>query len=222
MLSHAFQRGSGVRTDVGWLWRPGRVARRMGRRTEARRLAPLVTVDDGVTVRTRRGHVLEVPELEPLGDLGLRLVLDGELVAKAGRMEDFYDVMPSVAIRRKPRRPPLTFAAFDVLWMDGRLTTGLRYELRRRLLEQLDLDGAAATVVPSWPGDDADVLLEACERLDVEGVVLKRLSAGYAPGRRSMAWRKVKCSTWREVHAERRRPTRNRVSPRGGKPCRGP
>jgi ATP-dependent DNA ligase len=56
----------------------------------------------------------------------------------------------------------------------GRLTTGLRYELRRRLLEQLDLDGAAATVVPSWPGDDADVLLEACERLDVEGVVLKR------------------------------------------------
>jgi ATP-dependent DNA ligase len=80
----------------------------------------LVTVDDGVTVRTRRGHVLEVPELEPLGDLGLRLVLDGELVAKAGRMEDFYPVMPSVAIRRKPRRPPLTFAAFDVLWMaDG-------------------------------------------------------------------------------------------------------
>jgi hypothetical protein len=43
-------------------------------------------------------------------------------------------------------------------------------------------------------------------RLDVEGVVFKRLCAAYTPGRRSMAWRKVKCSAWREVHAERRRP----------------
>jgi bifunctional non-homologous end joining protein LigD len=141
----------------------------------------LVTIDHGVTVRTRRGHVLEVPELEPLARLGVTLVLDGELVAKAGRMEDFYDVMPSVAIRRRPRRAPLTFAAFDVLWLDGRLTTGLPYRHRRRLLEQLDLDGAA-TVVPSWPGEDADALLDACERLDVEGVVLKRLSAATRRG----------------------------------------
>lgn len=167
----------------------------------------LVTVDDGVTVRTRRGHVLDVPELEPLAELGPRLVLDGELVAAAGTMSDFYDVMPSVVIRRRPRRAPLTFAAFDVLWLDGELTTGLPYADRRRLLEQLDLDGAA-TVVPRWPGEDAQALLDACERLDVEGVVLKRLSAGYTPGRRSTAWRKVKCSTWREVHAERRRPAR--------------
>jgi ATP-dependent DNA ligase len=46
----------------------------------------LVTVDDRVTVRIRRGHTLDVPELASLGDLGLRVVLDGELVASAGRM----------------------------------------------------------------------------------------------------------------------------------------
>ena len=48
----------------------------------------------------------------------------------------------------------------------------------------------------------------ACERLDVEGVVLKRLKTGYLCGRRSMAWRRVRCSTWHD-HLERRGPRRS-------------
>lgn len=165
----------------------------------------IVTVDDAVTVRTRGGHDLELPELSSLVEVGLRLVLDGELVAAAGRMNDFYAVAPTVAQRRRTRRPPLSFAAFDVLWLDGHDTTGLPYLQRRRLLEQLGLDGCA-TVVPRWSGDDAEALLEACEDQGVEGVVLKRCASPYTPGKRSTAWRKVKCSAWREVHAERRRP----------------
>ncbi|MBA2280462.1 MAG: hypothetical protein H0W25_04395 [Acidimicrobiia bacterium] len=166
-----------------------------------------VTIDHAVTVRTRGGHDLELPELAPLADLGLRLIIDGELVGGAGRMSDFYGVAPTVSMRRRTNRPRLSFAAFDVLWIDGSLTTGLPYEQRRQLLEQLGLDGAAS-VVPRWVGEDAQALLDACEMLDVEGVVLKRHGSTYTPGRRTTSWRKVKCSAWREVHSSRRGPRR--------------
>jgi bifunctional non-homologous end joining protein LigD len=166
----------------------------------------LVTITDGrVVVRTRGGHDLDLPELAPLADLGLGLVLDGELVAAAGRMSDFYAVAPTVSMRRRAHRVPLSFAAFDLLWIDGHEVVALPYADRRRLLEQLGLDGPA-TVVPRWTGEDAAALLDACEQHDVEGLVLKRCDAPYQPGRRSTTWRKVKCSAWREEHAERRRP----------------
>ncbi len=55
----------------------------------------LVTLDDGrLTVRTRNGrHVTSaLPELTGLADAlaGRTAVLDGELIAGAGRAEDFY------------------------------------------------------------------------------------------------------------------------------------
>src|SRR5688572_4625249 len=69
----------------------------------------IVEVDDGVRVWTRRGHELteRLPELAPLADaLDRRVVLDGELVAGAGRASDFYGVLGRVGARA--RRSPLT------------------------------------------------------------------------------------------------------------------
>ncbi len=45
----------------------------------------------GVVVRTRRGHTVtaSVPGIEALGRMGRSLVLDGELVAGAGRASEF-------------------------------------------------------------------------------------------------------------------------------------
>lgn len=78
-----------------------------------------LNVGESVTVRTRDGHVLELPELSPVSRLGLRLVLDGELVGGAGRMSDFHAVAPTILQRRRTRRASLSFAAFDMLWIDG-------------------------------------------------------------------------------------------------------
>ncbi len=163
-----------------------------------------VAVDrETVTVRSRRGRLLELPELAPLLDLGLAFVVDAEIVAGDGSMDSFYGVAPALA--RRTRTQPVTLAVFDLLWLDRSETIGLPLRHRRSLLEQLDLP-APATVVPAWAGTDAPPLLEACERLGVEGLVLKDTSSKYEPGKRSTAWRKVKVSAWREVHAEKRRP----------------
>ena len=75
---------------------------------------------DGESIRTRGGHDIadQLPELEALSHLGVDVILDGELVAGAGRPADFYAVIGSVSSRRRDRTQ-LNFLAFDLLWLDG-------------------------------------------------------------------------------------------------------
>jgi bifunctional non-homologous end joining protein LigD len=155
-----------------------------------------VLADDGqVRLRTRSGRDISssVRSIDRLADR--RVVLDGELVADAGRMEDFYRVGPALA-----RRCQVSFVAFDVLWLDGELLIGRPQSERRRILDEL---GLPVPVIPSFAYDEAPLLFEACGQLGVEGIVLKQLTAPYRPGQRSPAWRKVKVRDWRP-HFERR------------------
>lgn len=163
----------------------------------------LVTVDAGMVVTTRNGHQITelLPELEPLVDLGCPAVLDGELVAAAGRCEDFYAITSQLS--KRVNRPALTFVAFDLLWLDGHYLTGLGYDERRRVLLDLELP-PPALVVNQYDADDLDHVLQACESHGVEGAMLKRRDSTYRPGERCQTWRKVKCPTWRS-HAERRK-----------------
>jgi bifunctional non-homologous end joining protein LigD len=161
----------------------------------------VVTIDGRVRVRTRRGRDVSasLPELALLADhVPDGTVLDGELVAGKGRSTDFYSIGPSMMARR--RQAPLCFVAFDVPFVVGESTTELAYRDRRRLLEALEFEGPAWCTVASFEAVVEDVLTE-CERLNLEGLVAKRLDSRYEPGKRSMHWRKVKCSSWRERHA---------------------
>ena len=130
-------------------------------------------------------------------------VLDGELVAGAGLPSDFYGIAGLVSSRHG--RAPLTFVAFDILRLVGDPLIGLAYARRRQLLEEvMGLSEGALIGVNTFPGDDLDDVLDCCEQLDMEGVVVKRADAPYRPGKRTPDWRKVKCAAWREQHAERR------------------
>ncbi len=57
--------------------------------------------------------------------------------------------------------------------------------------------------MPRWDAEDAVELFEACDRLGLEGMVVKRGRSHYRAGVRSNDWRKVKCAAWAE-HRERR------------------
>jgi bifunctional non-homologous end joining protein LigD len=134
-------------------------------------------------------------------DVGYRAVLDGELVAAQGRAGDFYRVAPTVAARR----PGLTLAVFDVLWLDGESLLQETYESRRAHLADLELPAPIASP-PSWSGTMAPHLFRVYEEHGVEGIVLKRRDSLYRPGQRCPHWRKIKSALWYERHAERRRP----------------
>ena len=160
--------------------------------------------DGGVRITTRSGRSIStgVSGLDGLVQAGYQVVVDAELVAGDGSARSFYEVGPALA--RRGRAEPVGLAVFDLLWCEGHELVGLPDRHRRRVLEELALPGVA--LVPRFDPADADTLLGCCERLGVEGLVLKQLAAPYRPGRRSPAWRKLKCSHWRSQHAARRRP----------------
>ena len=161
-------------------------------------------LDGGMRITTRSGRPItaEVTGLEALVKAGYEVVVDAELVAGDGSARSFYDVAPSLA--RRGRAGAVGLAVFDLLWCEGHELVELPDRHRRRVLEELALSGIA--LVPRFDPADADTLLVCCERLGVEGLVLKQLAAPYRPGHRSPAWRKLKCSSWRSHHAPRRRP----------------
>jgi bifunctional non-homologous end joining protein LigD len=188
-------------TTAGWAFEP----KFDGWRT-------VVYVDDAVRVTTRSGNDITaaVPELEPLVDvLPSGVVLDGELVAGQGRATDFYRLGPRLSARRplavalKRAETPLTFVAFDVLWLDGS-TVDLPWVQRRELLEGLALNHDSWCTAPVLRGT-IELLLEVCAEHDLEGVVAKRMTSRYRPGERSADWVKIKTPTWREQHAPWRR-----------------
>ncbi len=147
------------------------------------------------------------PELGALAEsLGRRpVILDGEIVAfdednrpSFGVLQQRMHVADAERARSLARRLPVTYLLFDVLYLDGRSTTGLEYVRRRELLDSLTLEGGRWHTPPWFSGPGHQVLAAAAEN-GLEGVVAKRRQSRYRPGRRSGDWLKVKHARTQEV-----------------------
>ncbi|MCU1430416.1 MAG: ligD [Actinomycetia bacterium] len=151
---------------------------------------------------TRNGNEVtrRYPELRALGaELGARdAVLDGEIVTfdAAGRpdfqlLQRRMHVDNETAIRRLARELPVVYVLFDLLWLDGHSVMEQPYESRRATLLGLGLTGASWQTPPHEVGDGA-ATIEVSKRFGLEGVVAKRLTSPYRPGKRTREWLKVK------------------------------
>jgi bifunctional non-homologous end joining protein LigD len=104
----------------------------------------------------------------------------------------------------------ITYVIFDLLGLDGTDLTQRRYEERRSLLEQLDLEGPYWNVTEAF--DDGEALYDAACELGLEGVVAKRTTSRYGASVRG--WVKIKSpSYWRresELESMRRSSNRRR------------
>lgn len=155
---------------------------------------------DGWRIWTRNGNERSVawPELaglaEQLAEVGA--VLDGELVVfedgrpSFGSIQHRMHVTNAADAHRLAGERPVTYLLFDLLELGGHDTTGLPLSERRRLLESLELDGPSWRVSPI--SDGVDDLLAAADAQGLEGIVAKRATSTYRPGRRSPDWVKVK------------------------------
>jgi bifunctional non-homologous end joining protein LigD len=146
----------------------------------------LVGRNGELRVKSRRGWDMTslVPELADLAD---GLAVDGELVAFG---DDGLPSFPRLCDRmlHGRRRIDVMLIIFDVLAIDGRDVTRRPYWERRRLLEALALDGDHWSTTPSH--EDGDALWGKVCELGLEGVVAKKRSGHYLPGRRG--WIKIK------------------------------
>jgi bifunctional non-homologous end joining protein LigD len=121
-------------------------------------------------------------------------VLDGELVVfdDAGRPDRERLARrdkpgSDSAVRRRARENPATYVIFDLLFLDGEDLTDVPYRRRRELLAGLGLEGEAWRV-PANATTKIKELLAASAGQGVEGLVVKKQSSLYAPGRRTGEW----------------------------------
>jgi bifunctional non-homologous end joining protein LigD len=150
---------------------------------------------------SRRGGDItsRYPELRGLGPaLGsTAAVLDGEIVAFEGERPSFerlqrrMHVSNERAVRRLMGEVPVVYVIFDLLWLEGHSTLELSYRERRKLLDELAPQGQSWQTPAAHEGGGT-ALLDATKRLELEGVVAKRMESVYEPGRRSRVWLKVK------------------------------
>ncbi len=126
-------------------------------------------------------------------------VFDGEIIARvAGRTLTFFDLQKRLG-RTGPDlflgdSIPVVFAAFDLLMLNGEPLLGRPLRERRAQLERVELPAALERVDVSLVRSVAQIesaFLAARERSN-EGLIAKDPESIYFPGRRGLAWLKLK------------------------------
>ncbi len=127
------------------------------------------------------------------------VLLDGELLAfKDGAVRPFFELQHrlgrKVVSAQLLAEVPVTFVAFDLLYLDGRnlLTEPLRE--RRRMLEALNLPSPfmLAFLIRATDAAELDRIFEGARSRNNEGLMVKDPESRYTPGRRGLGWLKLK------------------------------
>ncbi|MDM7991079.1 ATP-dependent DNA ligase [Arthrobacter sp. zg-Y877] len=173
--------------------------------------AVVTVTPEGTRLLSRNGNDMTAayPELQDLSAHlnGERAVLDAEIVAinKAGR-PDFGLLQPRMHLT-KPReitaaaeRTPVHLMVFDLLWLDGNSLADLSYVQRREILESaVEATPDGHVQVPPVLDMSMDEAVASSKELGLEGVMAKRRTSTYSPGRRSKNWLKLKNQLTQEV-----------------------
>jgi DNA ligase-1 len=166
----------------------------------------------GRTYLWSRGEELlegRFPEIE-LASQGLPdgLVLDGEILAHGDKAPLPFTLLQKRIQRKKPsskilQEVPVLFIAFDVLEHAGQDLRGESYQIRRKLLETLELESRLTpktlrcSEVFTFEDWESLVLKKDQARLyGAEGLMLKHLQGRYEVGRVTGVWWKSKVTPY--------------------------
>lgn len=152
---------------------------------------------DGLRLYSRRDRDVSgsYPEVAAL-DVEADLVLDGELVAVDERGRPDFGLLQRRMNVTKPTtalvgQVPVQYAVFDVLHRGGQALLELPYVERRAVLTGLGLERPGLTVPANFTDTPGALVMAAVQQQGLEGVIAKRLTSTYQPGRRSKSWIKT-------------------------------
>jgi bifunctional non-homologous end joining protein LigD len=161
-----------------------------------------------LTSRTSRDITFVYPELASLATaVGVdQAVLDGEIVAFGDSawpdfeaLQQRMNIGTAAQARALAAQIPVSYLAFDLLWLEGRSLLDEPYSLRRELLESLGLHSGRVQVPPAFATESGADIQAVSKQQQLEGIMAKRLNSRYEPGRRTSAWRKIKNVRRQEV-----------------------
>ena len=140
------------------------------------------------------------PELaESAPSLNHDVLFDGEVLAhRDGRVLRFFELQRRLGRKvvdpELRRQVPVALVIFDILWLDGRALLDEPLQERRRLLEGLEVryPFLLARVEEASRPEDLDRIFTETRERGNEGLMLKDPGSPYTPGRRGLAWLKLK------------------------------
>ncbi|HEX2647010.1 MAG TPA: ATP-dependent DNA ligase [Candidatus Dormibacteraeota bacterium] len=140
------------------------------------------------------------PELtEAAPDLDHDVLFDGEVLAhRDGRVLRFFELQRrlgrKVVDADLRREVPVVLVIFDLLWLDGRTLMDEPLDSRRKLLEGLGLRHPflLARLEEATDPDHLDRIFKETRERGNEGLMVKDPLSPYTPGRRGLAWLKLK------------------------------
>jgi DNA ligase-1 len=140
------------------------------------------------------------PELaEAAPNIGHAVLFDGEVLAhRDGRVLRFFELQHRLGRKKVTaelrNEVPVVLVIFDVLHLDGRSLLDEPLEERRRLLESLGLEHPflLARLEEATSPPDLDRIFGDTRERGHEGLMVKDPMSPYTPGRRGLAWLKLK------------------------------
>jgi DNA ligase-1 len=128
------------------------------------------------------------------------VVLDGEILAMRGE-----EVLPFAELQKRLGRRevdlfmrdevPIQFIAFDLLWLGGKSLLNHPLSERRKVLQELEPLPASfrlARITRANMTEEIEAAFEAAQARGNEGLMIKDPASLYSPGRRGLAWLKLK------------------------------
>jgi DNA ligase-1 len=140
------------------------------------------------------------PELaENAARLGHAVLFDGEVLAhRDGRVLRFFELQHRLGRKKVTdelrRQVPVVLVIFDLLYLDGRSLLDEPLDERRRLLEGLGVEHPflLARLEEATSPTDLDRIFADTRERGHEGLMAKDPASPYTPGRRGLAWLKLK------------------------------
>ena len=154
----------------------------------------------GTDLRNKRNIKMlpKVPELSQIHkQIRCRCILDGELAIIHNGKPDFYLIQrrsmmtDALKIQVDSQLHPACFTAFDILYYNDHLVTGLPLTERKKLLQEVVLTENACMAISRHIEGNGVAFYLLAEQQDLEGIVAKRKDSKYYFDKRTKDW--IKC-----------------------------
>lgn len=138
----------------------------------------------------------QFPELSILANIEKNFIIDGEAMVVKDNKNSFSKILKrnmtvdSKKINYYTKELPITYAVFDILYYDGIWLLEYPIEKRQNLLKSLFKDTSLIHICQNY--ESAIDLYKTTKSLRLEGMIAKKKTSKYTPGKKNNDWIKYK------------------------------
>lgn len=135
------------------------------------------------------------PITEALQSLNFNTILDGEIVVVNEKGISDFGALQNW---RSEADGMLIYYVFDILWLEGKELTQLPLSDRKKILNEVIIETDQIKISTAFE-ESGITFFETAKKMELEGIMTKKLDSIYHPGDRSKNWLKIKAAKRQEM-----------------------